>query len=827
MSSNSGIALTPLAAAISAALAPAAAAQAQQQGGAVLEEIIVTATKREQNLQDIAASVQAIPQLTLEKMGAKEIQDYARFIPSVNVVSYRPGSADIVFRGVNSGGTVGVGQSPSSMYLDEMPLTTVGDQPDVRMVDIARVEALDGPQGTLFGGSAQSGTLRVISNQPDVNQFEAIVDVTLKQGQDTAFSHDVSGVVNLPLADGKAALRLVGFTATEAGFIDNVFGHTPDTHDWYTLPPTWGVEDNADVVEDDWNGTDYYGGRATLRWEFNDEWAATLGYNYQKTEGKAGHDYDPFVGDLKTVKFNDAFRDDEWYTGSLTVEGDLGWAQLVSATGYYDRKQHSVEDSTVYTKYYQAWACLYQLNPAVYTGYFVDPTTGYALVWPGYCFGPSSLSDTLVEAEFTGWTDKFTQEVRLTGGGDRLDWIVGLFYERANDEWTSPWGRVTNYSYQDSISYAYWQTVWGVGFAPNSTHGWDSNSQIGWTQKAAFGEVTWRINDQWTVNAGARVFDQDMDSTYWVENPNTQLNAEFVANGLARSAGSTSDVVPKVSLTYNLSDDKLIYALYSEGFRPGGTNRNRGNPTLPLVFQPDFLQNTEIGAKTTWADGRVRANLTYYDMSWDDYQLSVLDPSYYSGEPWQEVIANVGSASVTGVQLEFDVAVTDGLDFGMNLVSLDSKTTSDVDLDGDPNDPVPVEIKSGTRLPLAIEEKAAAWVEYSWRTAFMPGNAFARLQWSHVGDSKNLIQSDNDANPIVVSPAYDIMDFRVGFNFDTDWQVDLFVSNLTDERAEYTREGGTFEFPFSSMQDGRAGVARSYTNRPREFGVRFSKRWSK
>ena len=229
MSRNSNIALTPLAAAVSAALAPAGVAQAQDQGSDVaLEDIIVTATKREENLQDIPASIQAIPEIVLEKMGAQGIEDYSRFIPAVNVVSYNPGSTDIVFRGVHSGG-VGIGQSPSSMYIDEMPITASGSQPEVRMYDINRIESLDGPQGTLFGGSAQSGTLRVITNQPDVTQLEGSVDVSLRQGPDTGLSNDVSAMINLPFADNQAAFRLAGFTAKDAGFIDNVFGNTPDT----------------------------------------------------------------------------------------------------------------------------------------------------------------------------------------------------------------------------------------------------------------------------------------------------------------------------------------------------------------------------------------------------------------------------------------------------------------------------------------------------------------------------------------------------------------------------------------------------------------------
>jgi outer membrane receptor protein involved in Fe transport len=824
MSSNTGIALTPLAAAVSAALAPGGAAKAQDD--VVLEEIIVTATKREENLQEIPASIQAIPQTVLEKMGATGIADYSRFIPAVNVVSYDPGSTDIVFRGVQAGGTGGIAQSPSSMYIDEMPISSTGTQPEVRMYDIARIESLDGPQGTLYGGSAQSGTIRVITNQPDVSQFEASVDVTLRQGSDTGLSNDINAMVNLPFGEGKGAFRLSGFTATDAGFIDNVFGHTPDTH-WGEPIPTWGVEDNAAVVEDEWNEVDYAGTRAALRWEFNDEWAATVSYMFQNMDGGGGNHFDPFVGDLQVVKFNDESRWDDWNLAALTIEGDLGWAQLVSATSYFDRELGNITDNTVYTKYYQTWACLYQWDPAVYTGYFVDPSTGAALFYPRYCFGPSSLSDTVTEQEWGQNIDRFSQELRITGGTDRADWIVGLYYERANDDYVSPWGRVTNFDYQDSVALQYWESIWGVGFAPDATYGWESNSRIEFEQTAVFGEFTWRLNDQWTANIGARWFDRTMDSEYWVNNPNTQLNGEFVSNGIAIAEGGTTDVVPKVNVSFQPTDNATVYALYTEGFRPGGTNRGRGNPILPVVFDADKLNNTEIGIKTMWANGRVRANLTWYDMEWEDFQMSVVDPSFLVGEVWQTVIANVGNASVTGLQTELDIAITEGLNFGMNVSSLDAEVTNNIDLDGNTST---VEITAGSRLPNSPEFKTSGWLDYTWNTNFIPGQAFARLQVSHTGNSLNQLTASQNfasgANPLVKTPSFTITDFRVGLAMDNGWQVDVFVNNLTDERAQYSEASGFFELPFSSVFFNDTATTEIYTNRPQEFGIRIAKRWS-
>ncbi|MCH7820769.1 MAG: TonB-dependent receptor [Proteobacteria bacterium] len=838
MSSKLGITITPLAAAVTAALAPVATVQAQDEGAMVIDEIIVTSRKREENMQDIPASIQAIPQILLEKMGAHSIEDYTRFIPAVNAVTYSPGVSTIVFRGINSG-SIGTGQSPASMYFDELPLTTTGEQPDVRMIDIARIEALAGPQGSLYGGSAQSGTLRVITNQPDPTQFESIGTLTLKQGSMSAVSHEVSGVLNLPMADGRAALRLVGYTATDGGYIDNVFGHTPDWHygGWQdtgsgvALPAEFHTEDNSALLEKDWNGTDFIGGRVGFRFDVNDQWSYTLVYNYAKTEGDTGggNRYDPFAGDkddLNIISFNKGSRGTEWSAINLTIEVDLGWAQLISATSFLDSETFTHEDATVYIKYYQYWACLIP-------NYFSR-----------YCFGPTEGVDVLQMQHFFTSKDKFAQEFRLTGGNDEnMNWIVGLFYETTNDDWNSPWGDPTNYDYQDSFALAYWeaQTQYGFspGFAPNAEWGWESISRVEWQNSAVFGEVTWDISDQWTATVGGRYFDRTMESDYIVENPNTIISTpDFIAQGgPSIQKGGSSDFVPKISLAYNADDDKMYYALYSEGFRPGGVNRGRGNPILPKVFDADKLQNFEIGAKTRWAEGRVQLNVTYFNMQWKDYQLRVLDPSYrvtpdpgQPPNPWQQVIFNAGDAESVGFQVELDWVMTDHVSFGMNLVSQESQNLSDISTDGRdastgfPDDPP--EITKGNRLPLAVDFKASAWLDVNWETSFVPGTMFARLQWSHTGDSVNQLAEDStSANPQITNAAYDIADFRVGLIADTGWKLDFFINNLTDERAEYNAGGGNFEFAFGSVEDGRSNFHRVWTNRPREVGMRFSKRW--
>ncbi|MCH8337050.1 MAG: TonB-dependent receptor plug domain-containing protein, partial [Proteobacteria bacterium] len=221
--------LTPIAGAVAAALCPAHQAVAQDDSSEfMLDEIIVTATKRESSVQDIPASVQAITSEALSAMGAKDIGDYARFIPAVNVVNYGAGNTTIVFRGAITG-TGYIAQSTSSVYFNEQSLTQTGGQPMIRMVDIERIEALAGPQGTLYGSDAQAGTMRIISYKPQLNEVEIIFDGELRSGQHSDMSYRGSMVFNIPLVEDKLAMRIVAYRDRDGGFIDNVLGSTPDT----------------------------------------------------------------------------------------------------------------------------------------------------------------------------------------------------------------------------------------------------------------------------------------------------------------------------------------------------------------------------------------------------------------------------------------------------------------------------------------------------------------------------------------------------------------------------------------------------------------------
>ena len=229
MSHSKQYSISPIAAAVSAALVTPAAVLAQEDGATVmLDEIIVTARKREENLQKVPSSIQALPEAMLTEIGALNTEDYVRFMPQVNWINFNTGGNNaVVFRGINTTCCGFTGTQSSSVYLDEIPLTaTDGSQPDIRMLDVSRVEALSGPQGTLYGAAAQAGTLRIITNKPDTTKFEAIVEAQIRGGETSDLSHQVTAVFNVPLVEDVFAIRLAIQSATDGGYIDNILGHT-------------------------------------------------------------------------------------------------------------------------------------------------------------------------------------------------------------------------------------------------------------------------------------------------------------------------------------------------------------------------------------------------------------------------------------------------------------------------------------------------------------------------------------------------------------------------------------------------------------------------
>jgi outer membrane receptor protein involved in Fe transport len=878
MQAPSRLTITPVAAAVAAALSPAQAVHAQVESDAAassratLEEIVVTARKRTESAQDIPIAIQALSQDALKAMGAKSMEDYARFIPSVNVVTYSNTSSVVVFRGAITGAGY-IAQSTSSVYLDEISITTTGSQPSVRMVDIERVEALSGPQGTLYGSDAQAGTMRIITNKPDASGYSAAFDGQIRGGDQSDLSYRGSLMFNVPLVEDKLALRVVGYNDRDGGYIDNVFGHTADTSsingpDFF--PAGFGTLDNAAVVEDRWNDAEITGGRAALRWDLNDKWAATFAASGQKTETGADNYYDPNVGDLQAVKFHDEWADDKFSLYSLTLDGDLGFAQLVSATSYYDRKLNYLRDTTTYAHYWTAAYC----HDSAYTAadapdYWVNPDTGYVVWYPVYCHGTTVDGDSYLASFLHAQQDKFTQEFRLSHQGDTLDWLVGLYYESSNDDWQSSFSGPTTggdgsvSTYQDSMSLNYWEWYWSNYYGtpvtyPDATSHWYSQSATDWEQKAVFGEVTWHINDQMNLTVGGRYYERTNTQRYFVNHPGGfgAVGEPDPADAVVRQAiltngqpdgrlGEDKEFIPKISLSYSFSDNVMAYGLYTQGKRPGGINRTRGQPYFPANYESDLMDNYEIGYKSNFAQGAGRFNATLYHMAWSEYQLELVDPSSVPcldangdeissnlpggqvdgtcGQPWQQVVANAGDAHISGLMVELDYTPNDNWVLGMNAEYMQAETDTSQDLNNDGID----DLVAGLRLPIVPEFKGSGWIEYHWPVQWDgEKTAFLRTQWSYVGDTYNILEPlpTSDPNPQFLNDSYVIGDLRAGIQGDT-WELAFFVNNLTDERAQYTHQTGLFEWGAANVAEGRAHTASIFTNRPREFGISFAKGW--
>jgi len=804
----------PLSYAITALIAaPAGSVMAQDQSeprdDIQLEEVTVTGRKRTENLQGVPESIQAISAQTIEQGGFRGMDDYVRFIPSLNIVQANPGTAMVVFRGIADAQSTFIAEPSAAVYLDEQSLVLNG-QPNPRMVDIERVEALSGPQGTLYGASAQSGVLRIVTKKADPTAFEAYLDMDLNSTKSGDLSYDVTGMVNIPLSDSWA-VRLVGFTAKEGGFIDIVQGTTP----------RFELFTNDDAVQKNYNDVKYTGGRIAARWFINDDWVMTAGVVYQKTDANGRSEHDPvYAGDLNVVRFLPEYEydDQDWTQYSLTFEGDLGFADFVSATSYFTRDWTYTQDTSVgYASYFGTFC----YNP-------------YWVAYSRYCFQSADLAastdyngvyynDPIGYLQNVQKNKKFSQEFRLVHTGETIDWVAGFFYDHSQEEWEFT-SVVPGYDESLSMeSYLAGNLIDRGNPIPTQPSGgawWLSADDTTWKQWAIFGEMTWHITEQWDLTAGARYFDRKMDKSYYVQLPRYNNTAD----GVSHPTSHEKDWVPKVSLAFNATDDIMFYTLYSEGFRPGGTNRDRGMPFFPNQYDADKLKNWEIGNKNTLADGRLRLNWTWFSMKWDDYQLEVVDPSNRPcgsenappeptcGQPWQKVVANVGNAKSQGLEVQLDWAATQNLSLGFNATYLDAKLTQDVEIG--------TLVPAGSRLPLSPKFKGSAYAQFDWDTDWFGGSsAWVRLQWSYTGDMLNQVEPltvDDGPSPQIKQPSYNIGDLRFGIDKDK-WSMQLYINNITDERAVLFANPYEFDYWFDR--------SRVTINRPRQIGIRWIQRF--
>ena len=466
-------------------MAATATTDASSPGAAAVAEVIVTATKREENLQRVAVSVQALTPTILTQHQVSSADDYIKLLPSVSFQSFGPGQSQLYFRGITSGGDgLHIGSEPATgVYVDEVPLTTIANSVDLHIYDMARVEALSGPQGTLFGASSLSGTLRLITNQPDPHHFSAGVDGQVDGFTDGAPGGLVEGYVNIPINE-KVAIRLVAFDEHEGGYIDNiaktrVFNLTPGSD------PATGdtlTENNSRFVKNNFNDVDTYGGRAALRLDLDDSWSITPAVIYQHQKANGNFLVNPALGDLKVADFSPDLNVDEWYLASMTIKGKIANWDVLYAGGWFHRTVLNRADYSYYAVAYDA---------AGYTSYVTYPDGHGGFLDPDQQFN-----------SFDDYT-KQSHEFRVSSPADQpVRFLGGLFYERQTNLTTSDYvipGLAASGALNPS----------GTDIAAVPTAGDDIfYKHLNRVDRdfALFGELAWDIRENLTLTLGGRYF---------------------------------------------------------------------------------------------------------------------------------------------------------------------------------------------------------------------------------------------------------------------------------------------------------------------------------
>jgi outer membrane receptor protein involved in Fe transport len=719
-----------------------------------IEEVVVTAQKRQENLQNVPASVQALGETKLDELNVTQFADYVKFLPSVTYQSTAPSQTSIYMRGVANGDAAfHSGPLPTvGVYLDEQPVTTIAGQLDVHIYDVARVESLMGPQGTLYGASSEAGTLRIITNPPDPTKFSAGYDLEVNQVDHGGIGYIGETYVNAPISD-KAAIRIVGFDEHDAGYIDNVYG---------TRTFTTGLTvNNADRVKSDYNDVNTGGGRLALKIDLDDDWTVTPSIMGQQQDSNGVFGYDPSIGDLQVRHFFPEYSHDRWFQAALTVTGKIGDLDIVYSGGYFQRGLQTASDYSDYSYFYD------QLYAKSYAGGFTNAA--------GQLINPSQELDS--RFFFT----KQSHELRVASPDDaRLRFVAGLFIERQTEQ-------ILDDYVDPGLSPALSITGW-----PGTVY---MNNEVRVDRDAAvFGQASYDVTDDLTVKGGLRVFDahNTLYGFYGFGDPNpvgsdTNEGALCVTPHVPFHDAPCVDINQSVeevnvtwlaNVTYKFDSNRMVYATASTGFRPPGVNRLGTFPP----YASDYLDNYEIGWKTSWDGNKIRWNGAVFDMIWDNMQYG------YSGPNGITVIVNAPQAEIRGLESDLTWAATRQLTLSGSASLIDARLTANYCqglVDGHTvTNCQPPDAPSGTQLPITPYVKANATARYAFPvTDDIDGFVQGSVIFSG-GSAAALSLADRAA--LGRQPAYSEVDLSTGIAIDNT-SIELFIKNALDSRGQIYR----------------------------------------
>ena len=734
-----------------------------------VEEIIVTASKRESKIEDLPMSVQAIAGSRLESANVNDFMDYAELIPSLSYIQYGPGRSAFYIRGTSDGnfGNLAGPNTTVAMYIDESPINTVGLNPDLHIYDMERIEVLNGPQGTLYGSSAQGGTVRLITKKPQLDEFDLGAELDVSSGSDADNSESLEAYINLPISDNVAA-RVSAYNVTEGGFIDLVGGTRTFSGSGYEVPL---------LSEDDHNESEVEGFRASVRSWINENLIATLTHISQESYTSGSWDHQPdTLGDLKTSRIKDEFTDDEWDQTSLTLEGNIGESSFTYAGTFFDRDVRYLWDYNDYVEYYSLDAV--GVNGFGYASYYTCDYYSY------YYYGTYDCNNPTMWADYSLSMERDTHELRFSGGeeGDKVQWLIGVFYDKLENpyQYTYKWPGL-----QDEWSNG---SFGGTGIAGREGIWWDADNLREDETKAVYGEAIISLNDNTDLTVGLRAFDSKL--TFDAK------DGYFGGYGIdyygheANRTEKDSGISPKLAISRTLENDALLYFNFSQGYRPAGTNRtNKNSDSAPLYYDSDELNNYEVGYKYSNSDGTQRFNIAGYMMDWKDMQTAVYDRDLAT----IQFNTNIGDARITGVELDWTIITDNGFFIVLGASLIDPKLEEDFVLNG------VVQATSGTQLANVAKQKASIAINKEF--SFAGRNAYWDLNISRTGKRESSI-----TNP-VNQPAYTLGSFSSTLEGEN-WDGTLYIDNISDERAviwEY--QGFRPETKF--------------TNRPREIGIRL------
>ncbi len=905
-----GAGATPALAQSAPAAAPASATATENTDQGITE-ILVTATRREETANKIPVAIQALSGDALQKLNVTNFEKLVEYLPNVRTASRGPGISSIYIRGLSTDtagaqilGVAGV-QPNVALYVNDAPASTPGRNLDIHATDINRIEVLAGPQGTLFGASAMGGAIRYITNSPDLAEFHAGFTGNAATTKGGKGSFGVDAFVNLPIVKDKLAVRVAVYADQQGGYIDNVAGTyqmpwnpggpgqlptsnpllvnqaiqscvgvencvatATGTTGGFKVPLRKSINNNA-FIEDNYNDATYTGGRASALYQITDDWSLEAMTLYQELKTDGVFDYSPAAGDLKSQQFGPNSLRDTVSLSSAVLKGRLAFLDLIYTSSYQDH--HSVQQAD-YARYANIGLFMpfYNCDRGVYyQGYSNSAAQGQT------CYSPHN------SYKVNDRNRRWTQEFRVTTpAGERIRATLGAFYDVNRIYDVTQW----NYTLADAgfiYDLAPNPKVNVLNVGPLGGAGFVNTILRRDRQFSLFGEASFDIiPDKLTITGGLRYYNEQASMEGGSSNSFTgTVRADCLtvstdpATGLTTcnytpkanpptSLGKSSDLAInlaginpktfkgtlfKANLTYKIDTNSLVYATFSQGFRPGGFNRKGCNNDAAgsgglspaacqrnRFYEPDKVNNYEIGAKLGLFDHRLQINLAAYIIDWKDIQIAAFDQNISN----QTFVSNAANARIKGIEGDITARPTRGLTIGAGFSYNDTKIT------GCSGNAVAqtlcaqgVIAPAGTPLALSPKFQGNIRFRYEWE---MPSGLkpFIAGGWHHVGRTitSDLVNTNilyycsspytncgtatingvtvHPGDPVQIQqnqfnqPSYDTFEASIGISKDM-WSLTIYGDNLTDERPQL----------FTSANDGEKRVT---TSRPRTIGMRIS-----